>query len=72
MIKSIIPVNQADGCRAEWWMESRGRWGCPSQLPLMALDGLVGKRVGIRGLIKLYKGVAEIVIERREQIVEEP
>ena len=48
-----------------------GDGDCPSQLPLMALDGLVGKRVGIRGLIKLYKGVAEIVIERREQIVVE-
>jgi hypothetical protein len=33
------------------------------------LDGLAGKRVGIRGLIKLYKGRGEIVIERVEQIV---
>ena len=36
---------------------------------LRNLDGLVGKRVGIKGLIKLYKGQAEIVIERVEQIV---
>ncbi|MDZ4865584.1 MAG: S1/P1 nuclease [Gemmatimonadota bacterium] len=44
----------------------------PTDPALTALDGLVGRRIGIRGLIKLYKGVAEIVIERREQIVEEP
>ena len=44
----------------------------PQDPALTALDDLVGKRIGIRGLIKLYKGVAEIVIERREQIVEEP
>ena len=44
----------------------------PQDPALTALDGLIGKRIGIRGLIKLYKGVAEIVIERREQIVEEP
>ena len=41
-------------------------------LALRNFDGLVGKRVGIRGLIKLYKGQAEIVIESMEQIVVEP
>ena len=41
----------------------------PTDPALRDLDGLAGKRVGIRGLIKLYKGQAEIVIERMEQIV---
>jgi hypothetical protein len=44
----------------------------PGSAALQNLDGLVGKRVGIRGLIKLYKGQAEIVITTREQIVVEP
>jgi hypothetical protein len=44
----------------------------PGKAALQNLDGLVGKRVGIRGLIKLYKGQAEIVITTREQIVVEP
>ena len=41
----------------------------PRDPALLNLDTLVGRRVGIRGLIKLYKGQAEIVIERAEQIV---
>jgi hypothetical protein len=44
----------------------------PRDAALRNLDGLVGKRVGIRGLIKLYKGQAEIVITSMEQIVVEP
>lgn len=40
----------------------------PRDPALLRLDGLVGKRVGIRGLIKIYKGQAEIVIERIGQI----
>ena len=41
----------------------------PRDPALRDLDGLIGKRVGIKGLIKLYKGQAEIVIERVDQIV---
>ena len=41
----------------------------PGSAAFKDLDGLVGKRVGIRGLIKLYKGQPEIVIESMEQIV---
>jgi hypothetical protein len=44
----------------------------PRDAALGNLDGLVGKRVGIRGIITLYKGQAEIVITTREQIVVEP
>ncbi|MEO8637134.1 MAG: S1/P1 nuclease [Gemmatimonadales bacterium] len=44
----------------------------PTAPGLRDLDGLAGKRVGIRGLIKLYKGQAEIVVEREEQIVVMP
>ncbi len=44
----------------------------PGSVAIENLDGLVGKRVGIRGLIKLYKGQPEIVITSREQIVVEP
>ena len=36
------------------------------------LDSLAGKRVGVRGLIKIYKGQPEILIERMEQIVLQP
>jgi hypothetical protein len=43
------------------------------QTPAMHdLDWLAGKRVGIRGLIKLYKGQAEIVVTNMEQIVVDP
>lgn len=41
----------------------------PRDPALLKLDGLVGKRVGIKGLIKLYKGHAEIVIRSGEQVV---
>ncbi len=41
----------------------------PKDPALRDLDGLTGKRIGIRGQIKLYKGQAEIVIERVDQIV---
>lgn len=41
----------------------------PRDPALKNLDGLVGKRVGIKGLIKLYKGQPEILIERMDQIV---
>jgi hypothetical protein len=40
----------------------------PRDPALLRLEGLIGKRVGIRGVIKLYKGQAEIVIDRIEQI----
>jgi hypothetical protein len=44
----------------------------PHDPALQHLDGLAGKRVGIKGLIKLYKGQAEIVISSRGQIAVEP
>jgi hypothetical protein len=44
----------------------------PSSTALRNLDSLAGKRVGIRGEIKIYKGQAEIVITSVEQIVMEP
>jgi hypothetical protein len=40
--------------------------------PWQGLDTLAGKRVGVRGLIKVYKGQVEIVIEGPEQIVAAP
>jgi len=40
----------------------------PRDSALRNLEGLVGKRVGVRGLIKLYKGQPEIVIESVAQI----
>jgi len=36
------------------------------------LDTLAGKRVGVRGVIKSYKGQAEILIESMDQIVPGP
>ena len=36
------------------------------------LDSLAGKRVGVRGMIKLYKGQPEILIKSMEQIVPQP
>ena len=36
------------------------------------LDSLTGKRVGVRGLIKNYKGQPEILIERMDQIILQP
>ena len=35
---------------------------------LARLDTLQGRRIGVTGVIKLYKGVAEIVIESGGQI----
>ncbi|HEU5154890.1 MAG TPA: S1/P1 nuclease [Gemmatimonadales bacterium] len=36
------------------------------------LDSLAGKRVGVKGTIKNYKGQAEIVIEKIDQIILQP
>ncbi len=44
----------------------------PGSPALRNLDWLAGKRVGIKGEIKIYKGQAEIVIQSMEQIVMEP
>ena len=44
----------------------------PRDPALQKLDGLIGKRVGIRGRIRIYKGQAEVLIERRDQIIEVP
>ena len=44
----------------------------PHDARLDNLDSLVGKRVGVRGMIKNYKGRMEIVIESADQIVVEP
>jgi hypothetical protein len=44
----------------------------PTDPALRDLDRLRGKRVGVKGVIKLYKGQAEIVITGMGQIVVEP
>jgi len=44
----------------------------PQTPALRDLDWLAGKRVGIKGLIKIYKGRPEIVITSMEQIVVNP
>jgi hypothetical protein len=33
-----------------------------------SLDTLAGRRVGVRGLIRLYRGQVEIVIKREDQL----
>jgi (2Fe-2S) ferredoxin len=40
----------------------------PRDPKLLNLDSLTGKRVSVKGLIKLYKGKAEIVVESAGQI----
>jgi len=40
----------------------------PKDPGLLRLDTLAGKRVGIRGLIRIYKGQPEILVEGLEQI----
>jgi hypothetical protein len=40
----------------------------PQEPALRDLDSLTGRRVGVHGLIRLYRGQAEIQIERAEQI----
>lgn len=44
----------------------------PHDPALRHLDGLTGKRVGVRGVIKMYKGQPEILITSMGQIVVEP
>lgn len=44
----------------------------PQHPGLQGLDSLRGRRVGVRGLIKLYKGQVEIVVQKPEQIVPVP
>jgi hypothetical protein len=44
-------------------IDPRGTWG-------RGLDSLVGKRVGVRGRIKRYKGQVEIVVQRADQLVQ--
>jgi hypothetical protein len=46
-------------------LRPRGPW-------TRGLDSLVGKRVGVRGRISVYKGQVQIVIERADQIVQAP
>jgi hypothetical protein len=40
----------------------------PSDPKLEHLEGLAGKRVAVKGVIQLYKGKAEIVVESAGQI----
>jgi len=40
----------------------------PRDSKLLHLDSLAGKRVAVKGLIKLYKGLPEIVIEEASQV----
>jgi hypothetical protein len=40
----------------------------PQDPALLQLDSLAGKRVAIRGVIRLYRGTPEILIERHDQI----
>jgi len=44
----------------------------PQDPALRHLDGLTGKRVGVKGVIRMYKGQAEILITSMGQIVIEP
>ena len=44
----------------------------PRDPAFIQLDTLAGKRVGIRGMIKNYKGQPEILIERMDQIILQP
>jgi hypothetical protein len=44
----------------------------PREAWQQSLDTLAGRRVGVTGLIRLYRGQVEIVIERQEQVFAAP
>ncbi len=41
----------------------------PAPIGLQALDTLEGRRIGVRGTIRLHRGQAEIILEKPDQLV---